>query len=221
MKRGTLVGLIAAFLLPGLQAAYADTTYDYTGGSFITGSVTFNFDTSNFSGTVWVDVPTNGLAVTSLDLSAFGLTATLSNNGSWDNGFFQGDSFFVFNTGQIVQWDLNAVPIPCAGNSCGMATGNIGDGYTGNGPSFENWGTECLGFYNYLDGGCGQTPYPLQLIECPRRPMDTGFRPRSRRRRWPARSNCHLWRPFRLVATATEGGLSNASWPPSKRIIAS
>src|SRR5579863_4442388 len=109
-----LLGLIAgAVLASPLAATAASTTYNYVGrtydqncgcytsysafGSRMTGTVTFDFDTSCASETVWSD--TNANLITNL---------TLKSGAYFGVDYYRATANFVLQNGQIVAWQVYA-----------------------------------------------------------------------------------------------------------------
>jgi hypothetical protein len=125
VRNGVAALLVFAIALIG--AARADTTYDYAGlpytsitdpfnalGTNMTGSVTFTFDTSGFTGTIspWVcsgfiNCTANPM-ISLIELTSGSLTTT-------DRTSPIGSSNISLTSGQITSWNLNdAVDCPGA-----------------------------------------------------------------------------------------------------------
>jgi hypothetical protein len=105
-KRLGLMGavLASAIIAIGTEGARGDTTYTYVGspytfnnapadlGANMTGSVTFNFDTSGVSGTFDL----LGGTITNLQLT--------SGNHTLTTGAMNVDSYLVLSSGEITEW---------------------------------------------------------------------------------------------------------------------
>jgi hypothetical protein len=103
MQMKSLVGLVVAITFFGQSAAMA-TTYTYTGldythnpdpanfGTHMTGSVTFNFDTSGVSGTY----DFSGGTITNLQLTS----------GIYTSAYIDSPAYFTLVSGVITEWSV-------------------------------------------------------------------------------------------------------------------
>jgi hypothetical protein len=120
LKLRKLIAVLVFFgLASGMPDARADTTYTYLGsrygfyfpgtdpaefGTNMTGSVTFNFDTTGVSGTFTVTSVTMTSGIYSVGVTPFG------------------GAEFVLTAGQITAWDVDTTPFGCVGNPGGSHT---------------------------------------------------------------------------------------------------
>jgi hypothetical protein len=107
-------GAFACVAVLGASAAIADTTYNYVGSPFggnheklgtnMTGSVTFNFDTTGFSGTFDNFTAANAAPVIALQITAGPFTSTFS--------IFPRGEIYVWSItltdGEITAWHIEA-----------------------------------------------------------------------------------------------------------------
>ena len=112
-------GAVACVAILGASAARADTTYNYVGSTYtsdggnnravlgtnMTGSVTFNFDTTGFSGAFDNFTAANAAPVIALQITAGPFISTL-NHGD----FNRGEIFLVLTLtdGEITSWVVKA-----------------------------------------------------------------------------------------------------------------
>jgi hypothetical protein len=113
-------------------AARADTTYNYVGspwggrnpeklGTNMTGFVTFNFDTTGFSGTFGNHFNNNTASVIALQITAGPFTATLPGGGIYD-------WFITLTDGEITAWLIKALGgLPAGSGFNGSSPFNYSD----------------------------------------------------------------------------------------------
>jgi hypothetical protein len=109
--RYSAIACATAVAILGASAARADTTYNYIGSSYsggnheklgtnMTGSVTFNFDTTGFSGTFSNITMANAAPVIALQITAGPFTST------FPGGIFTW--FLTLDDGEITSWLIRA-----------------------------------------------------------------------------------------------------------------
>jgi hypothetical protein len=136
--------------------ASADTIYYYT-GPFMTGFVTFNFDTSEFSGTfrAGIGAPQFRDVVTEMQLTAGVYSVDLKSPLSFSQVF--SPTFITLTSGAITGWIFriqSSCDFPSGARTC----------------AFTSVGGTGIDFCSSLPFGCGFGPFADQLLQITTQP---------------------------------------------------